>query len=210
MTEIIQAYIEDFTEFLPRTYESSPITQAVKAKLIEIMSGEIKEFIHYASDGNLLDTSIVVEDNAPFDLGLLPEVLDLLGCGFTYYKWERIGSVYELTLYRDKPQRDLRYRLNLAFFVGGYITSILLAFACMSFLYYFFYLLDTHSTKPTEVVQPPIWFEVGAILFMTSLIVVFFVDFYIYLFRKTSVARFLCREFYFDKLENLDKPSILC
>lgn len=209
MTEIIQAYIEDFTEFLPRTYESSPITQAVKAKLIEIMSGEIKEFIHYASDGNLLDTSIVVEDNAPFDLGLLPEVLDLLGCGFTYYKCERIGSVYELTLYRDKPQRDLRYRLNLAFFVGGYITSILLAFASMGILYYFFYLLDTHNTKPTEVVSPPIWFEVFAMMFMTSLMIVFFVDAYIYFFKKTSVAQFLRREVYFGTLDSIDKPTIL-
>jgi hypothetical protein len=210
MIDLLQSYIDDFKEFLPRTYESSPITQAVKDKLIEVMSKEIKGFIHYDSDGNLLDTSIVIDDNAPFDLGLLPEVLDLLGCKFTYYKWEKIGSVHELTLYKDKPQRDSRYRLNLAFFVGGYITSILLAFACMGFLYYFFYLLDTHSTKPTEVVQPPIWFEVGAILFMTSLIVVFFVDFYIYLFRKTSVAQFLRREVYFDKLENIDKPSILC
>jgi hypothetical protein len=210
MIDLLQSYIDDFKEFLPRTYESSPITQAVKDKLIEVMSKEIKGFIHYDSDGNLLDTSIVIDDNAPFDLGLLPEVLDLLGCKFTYYKWEKIGSVHELTLYKDKPQRDSRYRLNLAFFVGGYITSILLAFACMGFLYYFFYLLDTHSTKPTEVVQPPIWFEVGAILFMTSLIVVFFVDFYIYLFRKTSVAQFLRREVYFDKLENIDKPTVLC
>lgn len=209
MIDLLQSYIDDFKEFLPRTYESSPITQAVKDKLIEVMSKEIKGFIHYDSDGNLLDTSIVIDDNAPFDLGLLPEVLDLLGCKFTYYKWEKIGSVHELTLYKDKPQRDSRYRLNLAFFVGGYITSILLAFACMGFLYYFFYLLDTHSTKPTEVVQPPIWFEVGAILFMTSLIVVFFVDFYIYLFRKTSVAQFLRREVYFDKLENIDKPTML-
>ena len=209
MIDFIQTYIDDFNEFLPKTYVSSPISQAVKDKLIEVMSKEIKGFIHYDSDGNLLDTSIVIDDNAPFDLGLLPEVLDLLGCKFTYYKWEKIGSVHELTLYKDKPQRDSRYRLNLAFFVGGYITSILLAFACMGFLYYFFYLLDTHSTKPTEVVQPPIWFEVGAILFMTSLIVVFFVDFYIYLFRKTSVARFLCREVYFDKLKNLDKPTML-
>ena len=210
MIDLLQSYIDDFKEFLPRTYESSPITQVVKDKLIEVMSKEIKGFIHYDSDGNLLDTSIVIDDNAPFDLGLLPEVLDLLGCKFTYYKWEKIGSVHELTLYKDKPQRDSRYRLNLAFFVGGYITSILLAFACMGFLYYFFYLLDTHSTKPTEVVQPPIWFEVGAILFMTSLIVVFFVDFYIYLFRKTSVAQFLRREVYFDKLENIDKPTVLC
>lgn len=210
MIDLLQSYIDDFKEFLPRTYESSPITQAVKDKLIEVMSKEIKGFIHYDSDGNLLDTSIVIDDNTPFDLGLLPEVLDLLGCKFTYYKWEKIGSVHELTLYKDKPQRDSRYRLNLAFFVGGYITSILLAFACMGFLYYFFYLLDTHSTKPTEVVQPPIWFEVGAILFMTSLIVVFFVDFYIYLFRKTSVAQFLRREVYFDKLENIDKPTVLC
>ena len=209
MTEIIQAYIDDFTEFLPKTYVSSPITQAVKDKLIEVMVKEIKEFIHYDQDGNLLDTSIVIEDNAPFDLGLLPEVLDLLGCEFNYYKWEKLDSVHELTLYRDKPPRDKRYRLNLALFVGGYITSILLAFASMGLLYYFFYLLDTHSTKPTEVVQPPIWFEVGAMLFMTSLMVVFFVDCYIYLFRKTSVARFLRRELYYDKLENLDKPIML-
>lgn len=173
MIDLLQSYIDDFKEFLPRTYESSPITQAVKDKLIEVMSKEIKGFIHYDSDGNLLDTSIVIDDNAPFDLGLLPEVLDLLGCKFTYYKWEKIGSVHELTLYKDKPQRDSRYRLNLAFFVGGYITSILLAFACMGFLYYFFYLLDTHSTKPTEV------------------------------------AQFLRREVYFDKLENIDKPTML-
>lgn len=210
MTEILQAYIDDFKEFLPRTYESSPITQTVKDKLIEVMSKEIKEFIHYDSEGDLLDTSIVVEDSAPFDLSLLPEVLDVLGCSFTYYKWERIGSVHELTLYKDKPQKDARYRLNLALFVGGYITSILLAFASMGLLYYFFYLLSINSTTPTGVVQPPLWFELGAMLFMTSLVVVFFIDAYIYFFRKTSVAQFLRREVYFDKLENLDKPSILC
>lgn len=210
MIDILQGYIDDFKEFLPKTYESSPITQSVKDKLIEVISKEIKGFIHYDSEGNLLDTSIIVEDNAPFDLGLLPEVLDLLGCKFTYYKWEKLGSVHELTLYRNKPPRDKRYQAKLALFVGGYITSILLAFASMSLLYYFFYLLDTHSTKPTEVVQPPIWFEVGAMLFMTSLMVVFFVDFYIYLFRKTSVAQFLRREVYFDKLENIDKPTVLC
>ena len=210
MIEIIQAYIDDFNEFLPKTYVSSPITQAVKDKLIEVMCKEIKEFIHYDQDGNLLDTSIVVEDNAPFDLGLLPEVLELLGCKFTYYKWVKLGSVHELTLYRNKPPRDKRYQANLALFVGGYIASILLAFACMGFLCYFFYLLDTHSKKPTEVVQPPIWFEVGALLFMTSLMVVLFVDAYICFFRKTSVAQFLRRELYFDTLENIDKPTILC
>lgn len=209
MIDILQGYIDDFKEFLPKTYESSPITQSVKDKLIEVMSKEIREFISYDSDGNLRDTSIVVEDKAPFDLGLLPEVLDLLGCKFTYYKWEKLGSVHELTLYRNKPPRDKRYQAKLALFVGGYITSILLAFASMSLLYYFFYLLDTHSTKPTEVVQPPIWFVVGAMLFMTSLMVVFCIDAYIYFFRKTSVAQFLRREVYFDKLENIDKPSIL-
>ena len=210
MTEIFQAYIDDFTEFLPKTYVSSPISQAVKDKLIEVMSKEIREFISYDSNGNLLDTSIVVEDNAPFDLGLLPEVLERLGCDFTYYKWEKLGSVHELNLFRDKPKRDKRYRLNLGLFVGGYSTSILFAFGCMGFLYCFFYLLSTYSTKPAGVIQPPIWFEVGAMLFMTSLIVVFFVDLYSYLFRKTSVARFLRREVYFDKLENIDKPTILC
>lgn len=210
MIDILQGYIDDFKEFLPKTYESSSITQAVKDKLIEVMSKEIREFISYDSDGNLRDTSIVIEDNAPFDLVLLPEVLELLGCDFTYYKWERVGSVHELTLYRDKPPRVKRYQENLALFVGGYIASILLAFASMGLLYYFFYLLDTHSTKPTEVVQPPIWFEVGAMLFMISLMVVFFIDAYIYFFRKTSAAQFLRRELYFDKLENIDKPTILC
>lgn len=210
MIDILQGYIDDFKEFLPKTYESSPITQSVKGKLIEVMSKEIREFISYDSDGNLRDTSIVVEDKAPFDLGLLPEVLDLLGCKFTYYKWEKLGSVHELTLYRNKPPRDKRYQAKLALFVGGYITSILLAFASMSLLYYFFYLLDTHSTKPTEVVQPPIWFVVGAMLFMTSLMVVFCIDAYIYFFRKTSVAHFLRREVYFGTLDSIDKPTVLC
>ncbi len=210
MIDILQGYIEDFKEFLPKTYESSPITQAVKDKLIEVMSKEIKGFIHYESDGNLMDTSIVVEDNAPFDLGLFPEVLDLLGYEFNYYMWENLGSVHELNLYRDKPKRDKRYRLNLALFVGGYITSILLAFACMCFLYYFFYLLDTHSTKPTEVVQLPIWFGIFSMLFMTTLMVSMFIEIYLWLFRKTSVAQFLRREVYFDKLENIDKPTVLC
>lgn len=209
MIDILQGYIDDFKEFLPKTYESSPITQSVKDKLIEVMSKEIREFISYDSDGNLRDTSIVVEDKAPFDLGLLPEVLDLLGYEFNYYTWENLGSVHELNLYRDKPKRDKRYRLNLALFVGGYITSILLAFASMGLLYYFFYLLDTHSTKPTEVVQPPIWFELGAMLFMTSLMIMVFIDIYLYLFRQTSAAQFLRREVYFDKLENINKPSIL-
>jgi hypothetical protein len=210
MIDILQGYIDDFKDFLPRTYESSPITQSVKEKLIEVMSNEIKGFIHYDQDGNLLDTSIVIEDNAPFDLGLLPEVLDLLGCKFAYYKWEKLGSVHELTLYRNKSPRDKRYQETLALFVGGYITSILLAFASMGLLYYFFYLLSINSTTPTGVVQPPIWFVVGSMLFMTSLMVVFFIDAYIYFFRKTSVAQVLRQEVYFDKLENIDKPTILC
>lgn len=210
MIEIIQAYIDDFTEFLPKTYVSSPITQSVKDKLIEVMSNEIKGFIHYDSDGNLLDTSIIVEDNAPFDLGLLPEVLELLGCNFTYYKWEKLGSVHELTLYRTKPPRDKRYRLNLAFFVGGYITSILFAFVCMGFMYCFYDLLSTYSTTPAGVIQPPIWFELGVMLFMTSLMVVFCIDAYIYFFRKTSVAHFLRREVYFGTLDSIDKPTVLC
>ena len=209
MIDILQAYIDDFNEFLPKTYVSSPITQAVKDKLIEVMVKEIKEFIHYDQDVNLLDTSIVIEDNAPFDLGLLPEVLDLLGCKFAYYKWEKLGSVHELTLYRTKSPRDKRYQENLALFVGGYITSILFALVCMGLLYYFFYLLDTHSTKPPEVVQPPIWFEIFSMLFMTTLMVSMFIDIYLWLFRKTSVARFLRRELYYDKLENLDKPIML-
>jgi hypothetical protein len=210
MTEVVQDYIDDFKEFLPKTYRSSPISQAVKGKLLEVMSKEIKGFIYCDSDGNLLDTSIIVEDNTPFDLGLLPEVLELLGCDFTYYKWEKLDSVHELTLYKDKPPRDKRYQVKLVLFVGGYITSILLAFASMGLLYYFFYLLDTHNIKPTEVVSPPIWFEVFAMLFMTSLMVVFFVDAYIYFFKKTSVAQFLRREVYFDKLENIDKPTVFC
>lgn len=86
MIDLLQGYIDDFKEFLLRIYMSSPITQAVKDKVIEVMCREIKGFIHYDSGGYLQDTSIVVEDNAPFDLGLLPEVLDLLGCKFTYYK----------------------------------------------------------------------------------------------------------------------------
>ena len=210
MIDLLQSYIDDFKEFLPRTYESSPITQAVKDKLIEVMSKEIKGFIHCDSDGNLLDTSIVVEDNAPFDLGLLPEVLELLGCKFTYYKWEKVGSVHELNLYRDKPPRDSRYRLNLALFVGGYITSILFAFVCMGFLYCFFDLLSTYGTKSTEVVQPPLWFAIFSMLFMTALIVLLFIELYLWLFRQTSVAQFLRRDLYFDKLENIDKPTVLC
>lgn len=210
MTEIFQAYIDDFTEFLPKTYVSSPISQAVKDKLIEVMSKEIREFISYDSNGNLLDTSIIVEDNAPFDLGLLPEVLDLLGCKFTYYKWEKVGSVHELNLYRNKPPRDSRYRLNFALFVGGYIASILLAFVCMGFLYCFFDLVSTYSTKSTEVVQPPLWFAVFSMLFMTALMVLLFIELYLWLFRQTSVAQFLRREVYFDKLENIDKPTVLC
>ena len=209
MIDILQGHIDDFKEFLPRTYESSPITQAVKDKLIEVMSKEIKEFIHYDQDGNLMDTSIVIEDNAPFNLGLLPEVLELLGCDFTYYKWENLGSIQELNLYRAKPPRDKRYQEKLALFVGGYITSILLAFACMDFLYCFFALLPTYRTTPAEVVQPPLWFVIFSTLFMTALLVLLFIELYLWLFRKTSVAQFLRREVYFDKLENIDKPSIL-
>ena len=79
----------------------------------------------------------------------------------------------------------------------------------MGLLYYFFYLLDTHSTKPTEVVQPPIWFEIFSMLFMTTLMVSMFIEIYLWLFRKTSVAQFLRRELYFGKLENIDKPTFL-
>ena len=124
--------------------------------------------------------------------------------------WENLGSVYELNLYRDKPPRDSRYRLNLALFVGGYITSILFAFVCMDFLYCFFDLLSTYGTKSTEVVQPPLWFAIFSMLFMTALMVLLFIELYPWLFRQTSVAQFLRRDLYFDKLENIDKPTVLC
>lgn len=206
MRELLQGYIDDFKEYLPKTYKSSPISKPVKAKVLDLM---VKRLSFSASlyDSEKLRLRILA--NEPFDLGLLPEVIETLKRNFTYYKWERVDSAYELTLYKDKPKRDKRYRLNLALFVGGYITSVLLAFASMGILYYFFYLLETHSTKPTEVVQPPIRFEVFAMLFMTSLMVVFFVDAYIYFFKKTSTAQFLRRELYFGKLENIDKPTIL-
>lgn len=209
MIENTKDYIDDFKEFLPKTYVSSPISQAVKGKLLEVMSKEIKGFIYYDSDENLLDTLIVIEDNAPFDLGLLSEVLELLGCDFTYYKWEKLDSVHELTLYKNKPQRDLGYQVNLALFIGGYIVSILLAFASMSFLYYFFSMLPTYSINSTEVVEPPLWFTVFSMIFMTALMVLLFIELYLWLFRKTSVAQFLRREVYFGKVENIDKPTIL-
>ena len=208
MIDFVQTYIDDFKEFLPKTYVSSPISKAVKDKLIEVMPKEIKEFISYDSDGKLLDTSIIVDSKAPVDLGLLPEVLEVIGCDFTYYKWEKVSSVHELTLYKNKPRRDSRYQLSLGIFVGGYILSILLAVACMGFLYYFFYLLSVNSVQPEEVVVPPLWFWVFSMLFMTILMIVFFVDIYIYLFRKTLVAQFLSRDIYFGNIETIDRPSV--
>ena len=59
MTEIIQAYIDDLTEFLPKTYVSSSISQAVKDKLIGVMFKEIEGFIHYDSNGDLMDLSLI-------------------------------------------------------------------------------------------------------------------------------------------------------
>ena len=206
MSDLLRDYIDEFKEFLPKTYKSSPISKSVKAKVLEVM---VKRLSFSASlyDSEKLRLRILA--NEPFELGLLPEVIETLKRNFTYYKWEKAGSDYELTLYKEKPQRDVRYRLNLALFVGGYITSILLAFGSMGFLYYFFYWLDIHSAKPTEVVQPPLLFEVFAMLFMTSLMVMFFVDAYIYFFKKTSVAQFLRKELYFGKLENIDEPTVL-
>ena len=207
MSDLLRDYIDEFKEFLPKTYKSSPISKSVKAKVLEVM---VKRLSFSASlyDSEKLRLRILA--NEPFELGLLPEVIATLKRNFTYYKWEKLGSVHELTLYCDKPPKDKRYQVNLALFVGGYIASILLAFASMGLLYYFFYLLDTYSTKPTEVVQPPIWFEIFSMLFMTTLMVSIFIEIYLWLFRKTSVAKFLRREVYFDKLENIDKPSILC
>lgn len=147
MSDLLQDYIDEFKEFLPKTYKSSPISKSVKAKVLEVM---VKRLSFSASlyDSEKLRLRILA--NEPFELGLLPEVIATLKRNFTYYKWEKVGSDYELTLYKEKPQRDMWYRLNLALFVGGYITSILLAFASMGLLYYFFYLLDTHSTNPLK------------------------------------------------------------
>ena len=206
MSDLLRDYIDEFKEFLPKTYKSSPISKSVKVKDLEVM---VKRLSFSASlyDSEKLRLRILA--NEPFELGLLPEVIVTLKRNFTYYKWEKVGSDYELTLYKEKPQRDMWYRLNLALFVGGYITSILLAFASLGLLYYFFYLLDTHSTKPTEVVQPPIWFEIFSMLFMTTLMVSMFIEIYLWLFRKTSVAQFLRKELYFGKIENIDEPTVL-
>ena len=37
MSDLLQDYIDEFKEFLPKTYKSSPISKSVKAKVLEVM-----------------------------------------------------------------------------------------------------------------------------------------------------------------------------
>lgn len=205
MSDLLQDYIDEFKEFLPKTYKSSPISKQVKAKVLEVM---VKRLSFSASlyDSEKLRLRILA--NEPFELGLLPEVIATLKRNFTYYKWEKVGSDYELTLYKERPKDYTRYLLQTSVFVVGYLLMILLAFVTAYYSVYFIFVsqlwmgVDSTPSSPREVV-------LISFMFVFLICTLINHEFYTCWFETSYLGEKFTDILYFGSLDSIDKPKVL-
>lgn len=205
MSDLLQDYIDEFKEFLPKTYKSSPISKSVKVKVLEVM---VKRLSFSASlyDSEKLRLRILA--NEPFELGLLPEVIATLKRNFTYYKWERVGSAYELTLYKERPKDYTRYLLQTSVFVVGYLLMILLAFVTAYCNVYFIFVsqlwtgVDSTPSSPREVV-------LISFMFVFLICTLINHEFYTCWFKTSYLGEKFTEVLYFGSLDSIDRPKVL-
>lgn len=200
MSDLLQDYIDEFKEFLPKTYKSSPISKQVKAKVLEVM---VKRLSFSPSVYGSEKLRLRILSSEPFELGLLAEVLEKLNRNFTYYAWERVDSAYELTLYKEKPKEYMWYLLQVWKFIVGYFSMIIAALITGYFSsYYIFSVLSVCSVETVDTF--PTWFNfvlfLGVSLFLGDFVyvlltkILFYVALGFYLSSSAVILLFLSRK----------------
>ena len=209
MTDFIQTYFDDAYVFLPKDIVSSPMSKSVRDRVFEAMTKTL-------SFSPSVDTSekltLRILSTEPFALGLLPEVVEKLKLDYTYYKWTKVASDFELTLYKNKPKEHIGYLLKVSTFVLGYVLICPLAFALSCFVFYgFLDFLQANLPTPNHPMVPLLSFIFYLFLsFLLSVVISLgLLDLYVNWFRKTGWGKYLESTLYFGTLVSIDKPSIL-
>ena len=209
MIEFLRDYFEDLDAFLPKKLLSFPISKQVKAKVMEVMGENFKNYNSLYFALYRVRQTIHVSDTDPFDLALLPEVLEQNYCNYTYYKWVKTELGHDLVLYNYKPKDYLWYQVQLVLFQVGYLLVLLLGFIPIFSVLYYLIINDVlHSLS--RLYQAITCFLVFCDFWFSSLISLVCIDFYVRTVRQTKFGRYLIQVLDFDKIENIDKPTILC
>lgn len=209
MIEFLRDYFEDLCAFLPQTVVSSPISKQVKAKVLEVMGQNFKNYYPPYFALYRVRQTIHVSDTDPFDLALLPEVLEQTYCHYTYYKWVKTDLGHDLVLYNYKPKDYLWYNVQLVLFQVGYLFALLIGFLPICFVLYYLsnnYPFDSLNWEFQAIVS----FLLALNFYVSCLLSLVCVDFYVRKIRQTKFGCSLMQVLHFDKIENIDKPTILC
>ena len=198
MSDLLQDYIDEFKEFLPKTYKSSPISKSVKVKVLEVM---VKRLSFSPSVYGSEKLRLRILSSEPFELGLLAEVLEKLNRNFTYYAWERVDSAYELTLY-------MWYLLQVWKFIVGYLSTIIAALITGYFSsYYIFSVLSVCSVETVDTF--PTWFNFVLFLGVSFILMGIYIGLYMMVSRLYLLDESFKRILYFGTIESIDKPTVL-
>ncbi len=205
MSDLLQDYIDEFKEFLPKTYKSSPISKQVKAKVLEVM---VKRLSFSPSVYGSEKLRLRILSSEPFELGLLAEVLEKLNRNFTYYAWERVDSAYELTLYKEKPKEYMWYLLQVWKFIVGYFSMIIATLITGYFSsYYIFSVLSVCSVETVDTF--PTWFNFVLFLGVSFILTGIYIGLYMMVSRLYLLDESFKRILYFGTIESIDKPTVL-
>ena len=208
MIEFLRDYFGDLYAFLPKKSLSSPISKQVKAKVMEVMGQNFKNYYPPYFALYRVRQTIHVSDTDPFDLALLPEVLEQNYCNYTYFKWVKTDLGHDLVLYNYKPKDYLWYNVQLVLFQIGYLIALLVGFIPICLVLY--YLSSNYSFNSlTWVYQVIISFLLAINFYVSCLISLVCVDFYVRKIRQTKFGRCLMQVLDFDKIENIEEPEIL-
>lgn len=208
MIEFLRDYFEDLYAFLHQTVVSSPISKQVKAKVLEVMGQRFRAFNPLYFSCYRVRQTIHVSDTDPFDLALLPEVLEQNYCNYTYYKWVKTELGHDLVLYNYKPKEYLWYNVQLVLFQVGYLLVLLLGFIPIFSVLYYLIINDVLHSLP-RLYQAITCFLVFCDFWFSSLISLVCIDFYVRTVRQTRFGRCLMQVLEFDKIENIEEPEIL-
>lgn len=205
MSDLLQDYIDEFKEFLPKTYKSSPISKSVKVKVLEVM---VKQLSFSPSVYGSEKLRLRILSSEPFELGLLAEVLEKLNRNFTYYAWERVDSAYELTLYKEKPKEYMWYLLQVWKYIVGYFSMIIAALITGYFSsYYIFSVLSVCSVETVDTF--PTWFNFILFLGVSFILMGIYIGLYMMVSRLYLLDESFKRILYFGTIESIDKPTVL-
>lgn len=208
MIEFLRSYFEDLDAFLPKTVVSSPVSKQVKVKVMEVMGQNFKNYYPLYFAWYKVRQTIHVSATDPFDLGLLPEVLEENYCNYIYYKWVKTDLGHDLVLYNYKPKEYLWHLVQLVLFQVGYLLALLDGF--IPFCLVFYYLSSNYSFGSlTWKAQALICFLAAMNFYLGCLVSLVCADLYVRKIRKTKFGHYLVQVYQFDKIENIEEPVVL-